>query len=194
MDGRTAVADVCIAAMYCVHRCNGQPGNVVCAMQCVHLCICNDHQCEVLHYNKHFLCVVKNSEDGQMCVLQHCNQLQVPANFVLFCKPQNISPLKECKSMKCIDRSKLELRGVRSGQFTNVLCHGQGWLRVSLPECCARRAFLTMDVFIFTLSPICLIQSMAALYIPLVTKWVTYTVSHWYFWICKGRSFQGTFS
>ena len=130
MDGRTAVADVCIAAMYCVHRCNGQPGNVVCAMQCVHLCICNGHQCEVLHYNKHLLCVVKNSEDGQMCVLQHCNQLQVPANVVLFCKPQNISPLKECKSMKCIDRwcaiwpvyqGAVQWTGVASGQFTRVL-------------------------------------------------------------------------
>ena len=160
-------------------------------MQCVHLCICNDHQCEVLHYNKlkHLLCAVKNSEDGQMCVLQHCNQLQVPANFVLFCKPQNISPLKECKSMKCIDRW-CAIWSV----YHLVLCNGQGWLRVSLPECCARRALWTMDVFIFTLSPSCLIQSMAALYIPLVTKWVTYTVSHWYFWICKGRSFQGTFS
>ena len=81
---------------------------------------------------------------------------------------------------------------VRSGQFTNVLCHGQGWLRVSLPECCARQALLTIDVFIFTPGPSCLIQSMTALYIPLVTEWVTF--SHWYFWICKGRSFQGTFS
>ena len=128
MDGRTAVADVCalqkgiLYCTWCVYRCSGQPGNVVCAMQCVHLCICNDHQCEVLHYNKlkHLLCAVKNSEDGQMCVLQHCNQLQVPANFVLFCKPQNISPLKECKSMKCIDRSQL------------VVCD-----LVSLPMCCA---------------------------------------------------------